>query len=470
MIKWFWIFSIGFVILLVFVSTRAIRRNKSIDDFMLAGSSIGAVLGILTYAAALFSAFIFIGVPDFFRVHGVGAWIFLPVADGVMFFMMFWFGFQLRKKAREVGYKGMAGMMTSIFKTKWAGYVVFIAAFIFLIPYVAIQIRGISMFFTAIFPNALPSYGWAALIIGVMIIYSEIGGLKAIIFSDAIQAVLLLVVLTIIGYNSVRYFGNVKELFDQVQQVDASLLSVPGPKGLFTVQFLLASFLAIILLPVTQPQFSSRIAIMKNMKETYKMAAGIGLVAIIVFIATALIGMSGAVRYTNLSTQEFIQNALLFDQAGVIAALAIVGLFAAVLSTSNAQLFALGSEFRSLLSRDERTNFRWTKIALFVFAMIVLVFSTQMSDELVLLARMSFAGTSMIAPIIIVGVISKRKPGIEIIVFSCMSLIVFLLTLFNLIPSVLYNMRVDLSLHTLLFFISILSIFIRKTHIKVSKN
>lgn len=303
-----------------------------------------------------------------------------------------------------------------------------------------------------------------------MIIYSEIGGLKAIIFSDAIQAVLLLIVLAIIGYNSVRYFGNVKELFDQVQQVDASLLSVPGPKGLFTVQFLLASFLAIILLPVTQPQFSSRIVIMKNMKETYKMAAGVGLIAIVVFIATTLIGMSGAVRYPGLPTQEFIQNALLFDQAGVIAALAIVGLFAAVLSTSNAQLFALGSEFRSLLSRNERTNFRWTKIALFIFALIVLLFSTQMSDELVLLARMSFAGTSMIAPIIIVGVISKRKPGIEIIVFSCMSLIVFLLTLFNLIPSVLYDMRVDLSLHTLLFLMSILSIIFRKTHIKVSKT
>ncbi len=90
MIKWFWIFSIGFILLLVFVSTKAIRRNKSIDDFMLAGSNIGAVLGVLTYAAALFSAFIFIGfpdfkiaalfsafifigVPDFFRVHGIGA-------------------------------------------------------------------------------------------------------------------------------------------------------------------------------------------------------------------------------------------------------------------------------------------------------------------------------------------------------------------------------------------------------------
>ena len=54
---------------------------------------------------------------------------------------------------------GLAGLMTTIFKNKWAGYIVFAAAFIFLIPYVAIQIRGISMFFTAIFPNEMTRSG-----------------------------------------------------------------------------------------------------------------------------------------------------------------------------------------------------------------------------------------------------------------------------------------------------------------------
>lgn len=464
MIKWFWIFAGLFIILLVAVSTRAVKRNKSINDFMLAGSSVGALLGILTYVAALFSAFIFIGIPDFFRVHGVGAWIFLAVADTVMFFIIFWFGYHLRKKVREVGYKGIAGMMSTIFKTKWAGYTVFIAAFIFLIPYVAIQIRGISMFFTAIFPNALPHWGWAVMIIVIMLVYSEIGGLKAIVFSDAIQALLLLTVLSIIGYNSVKYFGNVEALFDKVQEVDPSLLSTPGPKGLFTTQFLLASFIAIILLPLSQPQFSSRIAIMKDMRETYKMAAGLGVVAVAVFIATAFIGMYGAARYSNASTQEFVQNALLFDQPNVVAALAIVGLFAAVLSTSNAQIFALGSEFRSLLGgENEKVDFRNTKIALFIFAMIVLLTSILIGDELVLLARMSFAGTSMIVPIVLIGVISKRTPGKEIIIFSAASLLVFLLTLFNIIPSVISNMRVDLGLYIILLTMSIISVAVRRT-------
>lgn len=469
MINWFWGFSIVFILLLVFVSTKAVKKNKSVDDFMLAGFNVGSLLGILTYAAALFSAFIFIGVPDFFRMNGVGAWIFLPVSDGIMFFMIFWFGFNLRKKAKEVGYKGTAGLMTTIFKNKWAGYIVFTAAFIFLIPYVAIQIRGISMFFTAIFPNILPIWGWATIIITIMLIYSEIGGLKAIVYSDAIQGVLLLTVLCIIGYNSVQYFGNIKELFLQVKQVNPQLLSVPGPKGLFTTQYLIASFLVIILLPVSQPQFSSRIVIMKNMKETYRMSYGVAIIALSVFVATMLIGMYGAVRYPNSTTQEFIENALLFDQPDVIAALAIVGLFAAVLSTSNAQIFALGSEFRSLLGGSEKHNFKLTKIALLVFVIIVLLFSVLIGDQLVALARVSFAGTAMISPIILVGVFSKKPPGIEILIVSVLALILFLLSLVNIAPSVIFNLRIDLALMIGLALISTVSIVVRKTYTAAQK-
>jgi len=182
-----------------------------------------------------------------------------------------------------------------------------------------------------------------------------------------------------------------------------------------------------------------------------------------VFVSTALIGLYGSVKYTHSSTKEFVEHALLFDQPDIVAALAIVGLFAAVLSTSNAQIFALGSEFRSLLTGDEKSNFKMTKVALFFFALIVLVFSVLMGDELVLLARMSFTGTSMITPIIIIGVISKRKPGIELIIVSGMALVIFLLTLFEIIPTKLADMRIDLTLHSLLFITAIVSILIRKT-------
>jgi len=464
MITWFWIFAVIYLGILIFASTRKYRRHRSLDDFMLAGSNIGALLGVLTYAAALFSAFIFMGMPDFFRVHGVGAWIFLAVSDGAMFFFIFWFGYHMRRKSKGLGFKGISGMMNTLYGTPWAGYIVFAGAFLFLIPYVAIQIRGVSIFFNAIFPEMLPQWGWAIIIVAIMLAYSIIGGLKAIIFSDAVQATLLLSVLLIIGYNCIKYFGNVEIMFDQVEMADTRLLSTPGPKGLFTLQFLLATFIAIIVLPATQPQFSTRIIVMKSMKETYRMAAGLCIVAPFIFAATAFIGMYGAVRHQGATTREFIANTLLFDQSNVLAALAIVGLFAAVLSTSNAQVFALGSEFRSMLKGKDSSILKRTRMALAVFTFIVFLFSIVMSDQLVLLARVSFAGTSMIAPIILVGILSKKPPGKELIVVSGMALLIFLISLTNIIPESIAGIRIDLSLHLILIIATLLSIMFRKSY------
>jgi SSS family solute:Na+ symporter len=203
---------------------------------------------------------------------------------------------------------------------------------------------------------------------------------------------------------------------------------------------------------------------MKNMKETYKMAAGVGIFALPVFLATAFIGMYGAVRYTTDSTRDFAQKALLFDQPDIVAALAIVGLFAAVLSTVNAQIFALGSEFRSLLKGDDKSVLHKTKIALFIFAAIVLFFSIIISDELVLLARVSFAGTAMMAPIILVGILSKKRPGKELLIASSAALIIFLLSVFNLFPSTISEIRTDMGLFIILFIVSLVSFWFNRKY------
>jgi SSS family solute:Na+ symporter len=202
---------------------------------------------------------------------------------------------------------------------------------------------------------------------------------------------------------------------------------------------------------------------MKSMSETYKMAGGVSVVALIVFIATAFIGMYGAVEYTSSPTVEFVQNALLFDQPDFLAGLAIVGLFAAVLSTSNAQIFALGSEFRSLLKGDDKSVLIRTKTALFIFAIIVMAFSVIISDELVLLARVSFAGTSMLTPVILIGVISKKTPGKELLIVSAIALFIFLFSVFQLIPENISGVRLDLGLYIILFVTTIISVIARGT-------
>lgn len=147
----------------------------------------------------------------------------------------------------------MAGFLQTAYQSKLAGMVAFGGAFIFLIPYVAIQIRGVANFLASTFPESIPMWDWAVGIVVIMLVYSEIGGLKAIIYSDVLQGVLLLGAIWIIGYNCLQHFGGMGAMHDEVVKSNEALLSVPGPKGLFTVQFLVASMVAIILLPYTQP-------------------------------------------------------------------------------------------------------------------------------------------------------------------------------------------------------------------------
>ena len=63
---WVIIFGMIFIMLLIIASVKSYKKNRTADEFMLAGSNIGAILGILTFAAALFSAFTFLGMPTFF--------------------------------------------------------------------------------------------------------------------------------------------------------------------------------------------------------------------------------------------------------------------------------------------------------------------------------------------------------------------------------------------------------------------
>jgi SSS family solute:Na+ symporter len=462
MTAWALIFGLIYFALLGYASYKTFVRNKSADEFMLAGKNIGSALGVLTFAAALFSSFTFLGMPDFFRIHGIGAWVFLGVSDGAMVFMILWFGHRVRKKTKEFGFKGMSGLISTIYRNKWAGRVLFAGAFIFLVPYAAIQVKGMAMFMSAAFPGVLPFWTWAILTIAVILIYSQIGGFKALVYSDAIQGILLLLTIWSICAGCLWKLGGFSGAIEQIKMVDDKLLSIPGPKGLFNKQFLIISLISIVMIPVTQPQMSTRIVVLKNSGSLHTMAIAVGIFAILVIFPTVFIGFYGAVFYPKVSAQEFLGRALLYDRAGVVGGLAIIGLFACVLSATNAKIFALGSEIRSLLKGEDKQVMIKVKICLVLFAIITFVCAISISDQLALLSKTSFTGTAMMAPMVLMAVLSKRKPGNEIVIFTVIALLTFLLSLAGLIPNQINKLNIELALFIALIIFTILSVVIRQ--------
>ena len=456
------IVGLVYLALLVGVSLWQRRVNEDSKDYLLAGGSLSTVLGLFTFAATLFSTFTLLGMPDLFRVHGVGAWHFLAVSDMALVFGVIWVGYHFRRVALGEGYWGMSGFLNRRYGNRWAGGVAFFGVFLFLIPYVAIQIKGVSDFVAYAFPGLLPGWGWSVLLVGVMLLYSELGGLKAIVYNDAIQGLILLVVIWIVGLSCLVDLGGLREGYAALEARDPALLSVPGPNGLFTPQFLVGSAVAILMIPFTQPQVSIRLAIMRDDRAMYRMAVGVGTFAILVILPTAFIGLYGALRYPDLNAFEFLTRTLVHDQPATLAAFVIVGLLAAAISTADSQIFALGTELRSLLTvDDDRRLLRITKLGIGGFALLSLAFSVVSGDQLALLARTSFAGTSLLAPMIFTAIFAgDRARGAALPVATLLALLVFVASLLGFFPDAVAGVRLDLLLLIVLAVLALLLVYV----------
>ena len=459
MLSYLLIIGTLYIGILMFFSWRTKKQIKTSSDFMLGGAKIGVVIGLMTFAATLFSTFTLLGMPDFSRANGVGAWIFLAFSDAIMVFLILWFGFYLRKRVGKSPYQGMSVLLQKCYQNRMVGYLYFTAVFLFLIPYIAIQIRGVAIFLVSAFPDFIPVWGWSIGIVLIMLIYSELGGLKAIIYADSLQGTLLLVVVWIVAFNCLNQVGGWNALFERIANIDKELLSTPGPKGLLTPQFLIASTIAILMIPVTQPQLSTRLVIMKNYNALKRMATAVGFFAMLVILPTIIIGMYGAIYYAEASTSEFLGGVLLGEQHEMIAAFIIIGLFAAAMSTSDSQLFAMGNEIRGLLGLKEDDNLRPVRSVIFFFALSALIFSLVSSDELVLLARLSFSGTALMGPMIILGIFSNRPSGITMIILSLLALLIFILSNLGWFPKQILSFKTDLFLMIILGLAALINYF-----------
>jgi hypothetical protein len=69
----------------------------------------------------------------------------------------------------------------------------------------------------------------------------------------------------------------------------------------------------------------------------------------------------------------------------------------------------------------------------------------------------------MLTPVILIGVVSKKAPGKELLIASAIALFVFLFSVFELIPENIMGIRLDIGLYVILLVITIISIATRGT-------
>lgn len=440
-----------YLAILVWLVVRARREGEpdDPDDFAFASGRVDWKLSTFGIAATLFSTFTLLGMPDFVRQHGIGAWIFLGVTDVSLAGILLWAGGLLRSRIRAIcppKTRCITSFLASQALPRGSVWLYVIGASFFLLPYMTIQVKGAAILLEAVLPLPGGALGWSLLIVLLMVVYSAIGGMRAVFNTDAIQGVLLLVVVWAIAVVGVAQSGGIQALFASVAEQQPALLSTPGPAGLLGTQFLTVSFISICMMPYVQPQLATRVLIVRSDRDFAKTVMGLGVFAMLVIIPTIAIGLLvvGQPGAIGVALVAFLEA----DIFPLVGALFIVGVLAAAMSTIDSQLLAIGTEWSAAM-HEGRVPRATIKVFGAVFAVFVVVLAQTSFQSIVLFSVNSFIGTSLLFPLIL-SAAYKGKAARMMTGVSFGAVLIFGLKVLGVVPPQLVGLRTELWIYIFL--------------------
>ncbi|MCF7862258.1 sodium:solute symporter family protein [Candidatus Woesearchaeota archaeon] len=381
------------------------KRSETLEDFFLRKRDTGVFIAIMTFSATLFSSFMLVGMPGFFYTHGIGSLAFVIFADILMAVLIFYLGNKLWTIAKRNNILTPTEFIEKRYNSKFAMIIALTISFVFLLPYISTQIIGVGIIlgsFIKISPMILSLF-----IVGIIFLYSEMGGMRTVTWTDALQGGLLIIISIVIMFGIIGHFGGLESFFGQVEATDANLLSLPGPTGLFTIPMLISYFLMIFLMPITQPQLTMRYLIPKNRKVLKSMLIATPIIAFLAIVPTMFIGFGAKIIDPSLPSGDLALNTVLGIFPEIIVALAVIGVIAASMSTADSQILALSS----LITKDlvkSKNKMMIARLSILAISILAYLIAMNPPKLIVTLSVLSFAGTLQIAPAMIGGLYWKR--------------------------------------------------------------
>ena len=379
-------FILYFVIVLC-VGFYFYKRSHSMEDYILGGRQMNPYVTALSAQASDMSSWLLMGLPGAVMLMGLGeAWIGIGLAIGSYLAWLF-----VAKRLRKHSVvSGNALTMPEFFSNRFRdekGYLRLIASIIilfFFVIYVASGFKGCGTILTTIFPELAFN---VAMVIGaiIIIVYTFMGGYKAVCWTDFIQGLLMVVAVVVVPLAAMGHLGgweNVSSALDNV--------GVDNFLNLFYDNGTALSFIAIVSLLAWglgyfgMPHIVVRFMSIRNPEEV-KIARRVSLVWIVIALGAAImVGIIGRAYYMSeyggvIGDGGYDPERIFITMAGdmfvpVIAGLLYAAVMAAIMSTADSQLLVASSSITNdVLGKSKRFNFSDEKLMWISRTVVVIV-------------------------------------------------------------------------------------------------
>ncbi|MCR2099987.1 sodium/proline symporter PutP [Campylobacter upsaliensis] len=392
---------IAYSALMLFIGFYFYRKNKSTEDYFLGGRSLGPVVSALSAGASDMSGWLLMGLPGALYVSGfVESYIAIGLSIGAFLNWIF-----VAKRLR-IYTSVIANSITipDYFETRFDDdkhilrIICAIVILVFFTFYVSSGLVGGAKLFESTFGIDYTH----ALTTGTIIIvlYTFLGGYKAVCWTDMIQGLLMMSALIIVPLVMLSNLGGYEAAISIVQEIKPQNLSMGEGVSLLTIISALAWGLGYF----GQPHILVRFMSIRSTKEI-PTATIVGISWMVIsLIGACFIGILGIayVHKFNLTLQDpekifIVMSQLLFNPW--IAGILLSAILAAIMSTASSQLLVSSSTlaedfYRRIFKQNASSQMvmRLGRIGVLLVALIAFLISTDKNSSVLSIVAYAWAG------------------------------------------------------------------------------
>ena len=375
-------------------------KGAFLDEFFVAGRSIGPWTLALTWIATAASGGSFIGVPALAYTYG---WPLLLWICSYMVVATMGFGMLARRISqlgRKTGALTYPDLLRDRFESPAIGAIAGVAIVLLYMAYMEAQYVAGSRVLEAVL--GVP-YEWGLIGFAVTVgLYTAYGGFRAVAWTDAFQAIVMLVGVVLAAWLAVRKIGGFDALAANLQAQDPELLTLPGPDGYLPIATAVSFFVIWPIATAGQPSLMSRFLASREGPSLQRAMFLVGLYILLLYPAIILIAIAGRALTPGLETADHAMPATILAATPTwLAGFVLAAPMAAIMSTLSSFLLVSSSAIvRDLYERNratplpEREARRLTLIATLVVAVIPLVFAFKPPEFLQYIVVFSGTGLS----------------------------------------------------------------------------
>jgi len=337
---------VGYLVVLLGIGLWAMRRARGTsEDYFIASRTTRPLVLFLTMAATNFSAFTVFGFSGAGWESGYAYYPIMGFGTGFMALTFVLIGRPAWRLGKEQGLVTPPELVYRLTGSPALRF--FLVMTVFTVPYLAMQPMAAGYALESLL--GIPYFAGAALITGVMLLYTFRGGFRGVTRTDVFQGGMMIVLLVVAVAIIAGHFGGLSAANRAALGEFPELFARPGLGGIYTPGIWFGYMLLWFLCDPMFPQLFQRFYAAKSPRGLTATMSLYPLLTGFLFLLPVTIGVLGRLSFPSLpegvAADQILPLMLAEHAPPVIEALVLTAALAALMSTLDSQLLTLSSMF-----------------------------------------------------------------------------------------------------------------------------